>query len=506
MDAACEGGCFISGFVNNIVDVCLLKKEYNKVGDCHSRGGTAMSGTIKKMICMLVCAAALCLLMSAGRVSGTAGGVSIYSDENGRFYTLSSERSGFVLDCYNGSGEKTRTASESVEALELLLDGTDVYVVCSFDGAAGIFRPFVQGDNMVIAENTMPKPGCSAVCGGRVYITDSRDDKHIRIYDDINDDYESIAVSQSVEALLVCEGRLIAVLSDGVFSAANGRKTKCEVPQQPFVRSGEIFCDSQGGVFRLSDDKGFERLCTTGYGNTVYCRGELYALDGKELLRLDMNGEVTARLSELPYGADEVVTSGESLAVLCGNKPVPVDKKAFVPISVEESSTEQVTGQSSIPEQSSRRDNDEQSREESFDQSSTRNDIKLISNEYEIRAGYIFGVPEGTTVAGLKRALVYPGELGFRDYRGRTVSSGRIGTGSTVTLYNDGESAEVFKIVVSGDLTGEGNINTSDIGAMTKHLCEEKRLEGAALYAADINDDSSLDIRDLYLLHRIIYS
>ena len=439
-----------------------------------------MKAAVKKLMCTLVCASVLCILILSGGTYSAADDALIFSDENGRYYILISQTASFTAECYSGKGERTAAARESVYAQELIFSGEDAYAVCIFNGSAAVFRPFVPGDDMIVAEDIEPKRSCTAVSDGRLYITDSRDDGVIRVYDRRKEGYQSIIAGGSINALFISDGSVFALLSDGVFSADSRTKTACPVPALPFVRNGGVYCDSSGGVFRFSSENGFESICITGSANTVYCHGELYALEGKSLLRLDMDGKQTGVYKALPESADTLLASGDSLAVYCGGELVPIDSSGFVSGDDENNNSELSGGGDDIE--------------------------GLNSSRYDIRGGYIFGVEQGTTVAALKKELQYSGELAFRDYRGRTVTSGQIGTGAEVLHYPDGSLDGTYTIVVTGDLTGEGNINTSDLTAMVKQLSGEKRLEEAGIYAADINADSAVDIRDLYILHRDVYS
>ena len=468
----------------------MARISYNiDINKAFSKGGRLMSAALKKLACTLVCAAVISVMLISGSVCGTSDDVSLYCDENGRYYVLDSQNESFTALCYSSNGERSAPVSESIYAQELIFSGYDAYAVCTVGGAAAVFRPFVSGDNMIMADDVLPKRHCTALSGGRLYIADSRDDENIRVYDDISEGYESVSAGQTVDALFVSDGRLFAMLGDGVLSVESGTKTVCAVPVLPFVRNGEIYCDSSGGVFRFSEEKGFERLCATGHANTVYCQGNLYALDGNSLLRFGMDGKQTGVYKALPGNADTLLASGNSLAVYGGGELVPIDRGGFASTD-DEVKISEPTGDGG----------------EGSDQSSTDKKEGLNSSRYDIRGGYIFGVDQGTTVAALKKELDYSGELAFRDYRGRALTSGRIGTGAEVLHYPDGSLDGTYTIVVTGDLTGEGNINTSDLTAMVKQLSGEKRLEEAGIYAADINADSAVDIRDLYILHRDVYS
>ena len=116
----------------------------------------------------------------------------------------------------------------------------------------------------------------------------------------------------------------------------------------------------------------------------------------------------------------------------------------------------------------------------------------------EISGDYIF-ISQATTFAKLYKALsISKNELKVYKPDGTYVTKGKLGTGMLAKF-----SGHTLKIIVKGDLTGEGNINSRDLNALMKHLVESKLLNDPYLTAADINDDKSIDTKDLLLLAKL---
>ena len=81
-----------------------------------------------------------------------------------------------------------------------------------------------------------------------------------------------------------------------------------------------------------------------------------------------------------------------------------------------------------------------------------------------------------------------------------------IGTGYTMSLYEgDKLKEEGIKLVVKGDITGEGKADWEDSTAIIRHRLEIEKLEEIYEKAADINKDGIVDGRDSTMLiyHRL---
>ena len=54
-----------------------------------------------------------------------------------------------------------------------------------------------------------------------------------------------------------------------------------------------------------------------------------------------------------------------------------------------------------------------------------------------------------------------------------------------------------YKLVVSGDINGDGKVFANDILAMKLHVLEKTALNGVYFEAGDINSDNSVNARDI---------
>lgn len=126
--------------------------------------------------------------------------------------------------------------------------------------------------------------------------------------------------------------------------------------------------------------------------------------------------------------------------------------------------------------------------------------INISSSKYKIdnSSGIITGIKSGTTVAAFKNNISFGNlSLSITDYKNASKVSGNIGTAATAHFSYKNSSKASYKIIVPGDLTGEGNINSRDTAALTNHLLGKTRLDNYFYLAADCNNDGNVDTLDL---------
>ena len=132
----------------------------------------------------------------------------------------------------------------------------------------------------------------------------------------------------------------------------------------------------------------------------------------------------------------------------------------------------------------------------------------ITSSEY-IFDNYLKGVDELTAIdefAG--NVQVTGGKLVVSSAKGEIVTDGNIATGMSVILQNNsGEPVIEYKVVIRGDVNGDGKINSADALGIQRHIVESRLIEGPYLEASDINQDgrvNSLDV--LYVQKHIVGS
>ena len=91
------------------------------------------------------------------------------------------------------------------------------------------------------------------------------------------------------------------------------------------------------------------------------------------------------------------------------------------------------------------------------------------------KGSYITNLQVGTTVSSLKNKT-NGNELTFKNASGATLGdSEKLTTGSTITF----STGETYTIVIYGDLTGDGDIDSADLLRMRQQLLGKVSLNGS---------------------------
>lgn len=131
---------------------------------------------------------------------------------------------------------------------------------------------------------------------------------------------------------------------------------------------------------------------------------------------------------------------------------------------------------------------------------------RMDSSTYKIDAlGYVYGIDPNTggntrdsILAGFPVSDSYQTDL--RDASGSPVS-GTAGTGSVLTLSQNGQILNEFPLVILGDTNGDGSIDVMDLNATYASVISSQKASSTALEKAmDVNQDGSADILDLNLI------
>ncbi|MGN1126475.1 MAG: dockerin type I repeat-containing protein [Ruminococcus sp.] len=121
---------------------------------------------------------------------------------------------------------------------------------------------------------------------------------------------------------------------------------------------------------------------------------------------------------------------------------------------------------------------------------------KITSNTYTIGNKYIKNVPPKTTISTFKNNVSYDGyEISFL-YNGSVKTSGYVSTNMDVTFSNN--TIEISrKIIVTGDITCDGKVNSKDTSLLMKYLLGTSPLNNICKQAGNVTGNGKLNNADL---------
>ncbi len=97
----------------------------------------------------------------------------------------------------------------------------------------------------------------------------------------------------------------------------------------------------------------------------------------------------------------------------------------------------------------------------------------------------------------------FSAEVTVKDVDGKVKNSGRLSTGDVVIIKNGADEQE-YKVVINGDVTGNGQIGLLDLVRVRRHLLGAASLSEEFKEAADMNGDGKIGLIDLIRIQRII--
>ena len=132
---------------------------------------------------------------------------------------------------------------------------------------------------------------------------------------------------------------------------------------------------------------------------------------------------------------------------------------------------------------------------EKLDESEISFDESLVINANEI-SGIDY---KNNTVNNFKQLIKTDYEIKIFNFKDEKLEDADlIGTGIKVKIYKDNNILREYKIILYGDVTGEGKINSVDLLVLQRHILELEKFDGIFLKAGNINKNgknpSSVDL------------
>lgn len=131
-------------------------------------------------------------------------------------------------------------------------------------------------------------------------------------------------------------------------------------------------------------------------------------------------------------------------------------------------------------------------------QSEDTETLYLTSDVYTVTDDYVERVPAWTTIADYLTNMKSNGTMTIYDKAGNEITDTTklVGTGMIIKATKDDQ--EITKtIIVTGDVTGNGQIKLLDVSKVNQHFVGQSPLDGIYLKAADMSGDGRISILDV---------
>ncbi len=303
-------------------------------------------------------------------------------------------------------------------------------------------------------------------------------------------------------------------LSDRQIFSVNGRSVDLlgDISSPALIAGAGAICSNDGAVYSAGNNA-LTYLCRVPRGKGAAVVGNIiYYCDDKVLYGVNRSGEKIYSL-DIGWQIERVFPHGSSIGIICANgelmiispsemNEIPRETQPVNNGSASSGSpphnTSSGASQNSSSSGGSSNNSTNNSSSGSSNTSSRPSSGSISSSVYTLNKSNmtISGIAPQTSIAKFKQNMNYSGySVLFRNYGGASKTSGNVGTGFTAQFYAQQQLS--FTLIVNGDLTGEGNINSLDVKKYMQFLCGKIDLDSPFYSAADMNRDGACDTLDL---------
>ena len=120
--------------------------------------------------------------------------------------------------------------------------------------------------------------------------------------------------------------------------------------------------------------------------------------------------------------------------------------------------------------------------------------------------GHINGINPGTTADTIIKKLTDYKSISIVDGNGKgLIGNSKIGTNSTITITDaDNKTKYSYKVVIYGDVNGDGNITAGDYVNIKNYILKKNNLNETALKGADVNKSGGITASDYVIIKNYI--
>lgn len=475
----------------------------------------------KKVISLVIVFAILMFSFTYG-IYGTGGNeifqnCELLSVEKGNFLFLTYNDNMFCTYKIDKNEDMVKTSNENFSVKSCFFANGHCFLVGKHNKSLPLMKLSGGGASLdigSISDFNLKEHCITAAKYDYIYAVDTKKPDTVYKYQLDGTLYETYNLGKNIKSLFTDSNNIVFAITDGgIFNVETNGFISCDVPSVPYSFSGNYCCDSRGKIFTFNGTSGFKTVMHTDYSKLCVLNDTVYAAENNIVYILDDSGKPQYKY-ELTADIQKLCVSGNIAAVMYGNNVQILHKEEFDLIADESSnntvseisnnieksepvSTPTTTSQPvSKPPVNSLMQQD--------NSASEQKNYSISSSRYRMNSGIITNIPQGTTIAQLKQNISYGSNtITVTNHNNKIQTSGQVGTGWRIDFSGNGKITSYYT-VITGDVTGEGNINSSDVSALSDYLLEKSDLSVYALYAADLNSDGMCNSLDLLLLKQKI--
>lgn len=116
-----------------------------------------------------------------------------------------------------------------------------------------------------------------------------------------------------------------------------------------------------------------------------------------------------------------------------------------------------------------------------------------FSDKIKVNENILTSIMPNTSLENLKELITTNGNIVIKDVNGKELTDGYVGTDTKITISN-GDEIKEFTVVIRGDATGDGKVNSADLLRIVKYLKDEATIN---MTAGDATSDGKVNSADL---------
>lgn len=451
-------------------------------------------------------------------ISGTNSDTVLTFDSKG-VYILNFYRDNFTVNFVFDNYSESRTFKTIGNIKYATVNNGNIYVLSDNDGNIIINKYIYNSDSLYnynFGKLTINNSYKFYVAGDRVYFAENDDSSTFNCYSIYGENLYSFNMRNVTDYRTDCSGDNFYIFSqDNIYSLSTNDNYQPSHVLQTNVLFTDIFiCDNvvfdgMGSIVDLSKQTFISTdiisdKINVGVMSGYYCkysRGNVYGytVEGKSELLFKTSFKCNAQMVSYNSRLYILTEYGNLLTVSADEFSYPKS----------DNSQGSIGNQNDIDHNNSNNntkynDADSNTQSNNYQQSTTA----FSTNEYyvDLTKNIIWNIPSGTTISGFKNNLTFNGyTLEFYNKENIKKTSGKLGTDFTMVVKNNNSESLKYMISVKGDLTGEGNVNSSDVKLISRYIMKETstlNFTDAQYAAADVNDDSIINGIDILKIAR----